>query len=44
MFLNVSEKDFDCHAYYGMHTMHAVKGVGCVKLQLESEVSLEVAE
>jgi hypothetical protein len=26
-----------------MHTMHAVKGVGCVRFQLESGVSLEVA-
>jgi hypothetical protein len=26
-----------------MHTMHAGKGVGCVRFQLESGVSLEVA-
>jgi hypothetical protein len=43
MFLSVSEKDSNCHADCGMHTMHAVKGVGCVKFQLESGVSLEVA-
>jgi trimethylamine:corrinoid methyltransferase-like protein len=43
MFLSVSEKDSDCHADCGMHTMLAVKGVGCVRFQLESGVSLEVA-
>jgi hypothetical protein len=43
MFLSVSEKDSDCYADCGIHTMHTVKGVGCVKFQLESGVSLEVA-
>jgi hypothetical protein len=43
MFLTVSEKDSKCHANCGMHTVHAVKGVGCVKFQLELGVSLEVA-
>jgi hypothetical protein len=28
MFLSVSEKDSN---YYGMHTRHALKGVGCVR-------------
>jgi hypothetical protein len=43
VFLSVSEKDSDCYVKSGMHTMHAVKGVGCVRFQLESGVSLEVA-
>jgi hypothetical protein len=42
MFLSASEKDSDYHADCGMHSMHAVKGVGSVKFQLESRVSLEV--
>jgi hypothetical protein len=33
-----------CHVKSGVHTMHAVKGVGCVRFQLESGVSLEVDE
>lgn len=44
MFLSVSEKDSNCYVMSGMHTMHVVKGVGCVKFQLESRVYLEVAE
>jgi hypothetical protein len=43
VFLSVSEKDVDCYVKSGMHTMHAVKGGGCVRFQLESGVSLEVA-
>jgi hypothetical protein len=42
-FLSVPEKDSECHANCGTSTMHAVKGVGCVRFQLESGVSLEVA-
>jgi hypothetical protein len=34
----------DCHVYCGASTMHAVKGVGCVRFQLELGGSLEVAE
>jgi hypothetical protein len=30
VFLSVSEKDSDCYVKSRMHTMHAVKGVGCV--------------
>jgi hypothetical protein len=44
MFLSVSETDSDCHVDCGTSTMHAVKGVGCVRFQLESGGSLEVAE
>jgi hypothetical protein len=43
VFLSVSKKDSYCYVKSGMHTMHAVKGVGCVRVQLESGVSLEVA-
>jgi hypothetical protein len=42
VFLSVSETGSDLHVQSGVHTMHAVKGVGCVKFQLESGVSLEV--
>jgi hypothetical protein len=31
MFLSVSKKDSDCYVKSGMHTMHVVKGVGCVR-------------
>jgi hypothetical protein len=44
MFLSVSETNSDCHVGCGTSTMHAVKGVGCVRFQLESGGSLEVAE
>jgi hypothetical protein len=44
MFLNVSETDSDCHVDCGTSTIHVVKGVGCVRFQLESGGSLEVAE
>jgi hypothetical protein len=44
MFLSVSEADSDCHVYCQIGTMHAVKGVGCVRFQLESRGSLEVAK
>jgi hypothetical protein len=40
--LSVSEKDLDYHVKSGAHTRHVVKGVGCVRFQLESGVSLEV--
>jgi hypothetical protein len=41
MFLSVSETDLDCHVGCVTSTMHAVKGVGCVRVQLESKGSLE---
>jgi hypothetical protein len=31
-------------SYHNINTMHAVKGVGCVRFQLESGGSLEVDE
>jgi hypothetical protein len=43
MFLSVLETGSDCHVKSGVRTMHAVKGVGCVRFQLESGGSLEVA-
>jgi hypothetical protein len=44
MFLSVSETGSDLHVRCGASTMHAVNGVGCVRFQLESGGSLEVAE
>jgi hypothetical protein len=44
VFLSVSETGSDCHVKNGARTRHAVKGVGCVRFQLESGVSLEVDE
>jgi hypothetical protein len=44
VFLSVSETGSDSHVGSGADTMHAVKGVGCVKFQLESGGSLEVDE
>jgi hypothetical protein len=44
VFLNVSETGSNCYVKSGARTKHAVKGVGCVKFQLESGVSLEVDE
>jgi hypothetical protein len=44
VFLSVTETGSDCHVKSGSHTRHAVKGVGCVKFQLESGGSLEVDE
>jgi hypothetical protein len=44
VFLSVSETGSDLHVKNGARTMHAVKGVGCVRFQLESGVSLEVDE
>jgi hypothetical protein len=44
MFLSVLEMGSDCHVKNGACTRHVVKGVGCVKFQLESGVSLEVDE
>jgi hypothetical protein len=44
MFLSVSETYLDYHVDCGTSAMHAVKGVRCVKFQLESRESLEVAE
>jgi hypothetical protein len=42
VFLSVSETGSDSHVGSGADTMHAVKGVGCVRFQLESGGSLEV--
>jgi hypothetical protein len=44
VFLSVLETGSDCHVKNGARTRHAVKGVGCVRFQLESRVSLEVDE
>jgi hypothetical protein len=44
VFLSVSETGSDCHVKSGARTRHAVKGVGCVRFQLESGGSLEVDE
>jgi hypothetical protein len=44
VFLSVSETGSDYHVKNGACTRHAVKGVGCVRFQLESGVSLEVDE
>jgi hypothetical protein len=44
MFLSVSETDSDCHMDCGTSTMHAVKGIGRVRFQLELGGSPEVAE
>jgi hypothetical protein len=44
MFFIISETDLDCHVDFGTSTMHVVKRVGCVRFQLESGGSLEVAE
>jgi hypothetical protein len=44
MFFSVSETGSDCHVKNVVHTRHAIKGVGCVKFQLELGVSLEVDE
>jgi hypothetical protein len=44
MFLSVSETSSNCHVKSGATTRHAVKGVGCVRFQLDSRVSLEVDE
>jgi hypothetical protein len=42
VFLSVSETCLDLHVQSGVHAIHAVKGFGCVRFQLESGVSLEV--
>jgi hypothetical protein len=44
VFLSVSKTGSDSHVGSGASTMHAVKGVGCVRFQLESNGSLEVDE
>jgi len=44
MFLSVSETGSDFHVGSASSTMNAVKGVGCVRFQLESGCSLEVAK
>jgi hypothetical protein len=44
VFLSVSKTGSNCHVKNGARTRHAVKGVGCVRFQLESGVSLEVDE
>ena len=43
VFLSVSETGSYLHVGSGVSTMHAMKGVGCVRFQLESSGSLEVA-
>jgi hypothetical protein len=40
----VSKTDSDMHVDSGVDTTHAVKGVGCVRVHLESGGSLKVAE
>ena len=44
VFLIILEIGSHCHVGYGDNTMHAMKGVGCVRFQLESGWSLEVAK
>jgi len=44
MFLSISEIDSNYHVGCGNSTMHLVKGVGCVRFQLESRGSLKVTE
>jgi hypothetical protein len=44
VFLSVSETGSDSHVGSGVGTMHAVKGIGRVRFQLESSGSLEVVE
>jgi len=44
MVLSFLETGLDYHMKSGAHTGHAVKGVGCVKFQLESGASLEEDE
>jgi hypothetical protein len=44
VFLSVSKTSSDRHVKSGVHTRHAVKGVRCVRFQLDSGVSLEVDE
>jgi hypothetical protein len=44
VFLSVSETCSDFHVKNGACTRHVVKGVGCVRFQLQSRVSLEVDE
>jgi hypothetical protein len=42
VFLSVSNMGSDTHVGSGTSTMHAMKGVGCVRVQLDSGGSLEV--
>lgn len=44
VFLSFLEIDSDFHVDCGTSTMHAMKGVGCVRFQLELGGSLEVVE
>jgi hypothetical protein len=44
VFLSVSKTGSDLHVGSGANTMHAVKGVGCVRFHLDSGGSLEVDE
>jgi hypothetical protein len=44
VFLSLSEKDSDCLVDSGVGSQLAVKGVGSVRFQLESEGFMEVAE
>jgi hypothetical protein len=44
VFLSVSETGSDYHVKSGACTRHAVKGVECVRFQLESRVSMELDE
>jgi hypothetical protein len=40
----VFQRQADLHVRSGARTMHVVKGVGCIRFQLELGGSLEVAE
>jgi hypothetical protein len=44
VFLSVSETGLDLHVGSEVETMHAIKGVGCVRFQLELGGSVEVNE
>ena len=44
MFLSLSEIGSDCRWGCGSSTMQVLKGVGCVRFQLESGGSLEVVD
>jgi hypothetical protein len=44
VFLSFLEIDSDCYVGCGASTRHAVKGVGCVRFQLEPRGFLELVE
>ena len=44
MFLSISKTNSNYYADSGVNTMHAVKGVVCVRFLLKSRGSMEVAE